>query len=350
MNKNKSNPSRKTYKELILKSGLPLEFEIYMNLINCFIKKERKTCSTNWIQSDYPFVTLNEHAERITRTIDFVVSVTFEKEDFMFHNLYFLIECKSVNVNEKIWLFMLDLCPVEDDIFGVFGGQRPNLYQYSEPIEKIAKSSLRRKKKIDRKKQTILQIIRRGILHCAKGITLGQKKETESHIKSGLHQIRDALHFLAIERFRLFLKRFHPFWCISFIPIIVTNAELRILNPKKVSRISNLRDDAKFDVFSYKVDKLLIRVPQNFILDEYKNDLFNKEYIRQSMTDFGKSLPSYKKERTIRFHMTNFFRNTPTYAWIVNKDCFVNLINEEMKWASCIYPSAQVYKTKKLKK
>lgn len=342
MNKNKGKKSKKTFKELILKSGLPLEFEIYMSLIDCFIKKESKSCSTNWIQSDYPFVTLNEHAEKITRTIDFVVSVTFEREDFMFHNIYFLIECKSVNVNEKKWLFMLDLCPVEDDVFGLFGGHRPTLYQFAEPVEKTTKTYLRKRNmKTERKKQTIQQIVKNKTLHCAKGITLGQQKQTESHIRSGLCQIRDALHLLAIERFRLFLKRFDSFWGIFFIPVIVTNAELRILNPKKVAHISNMQDDTKFDAFSFKVDKLLIRVPQNFMLDEYKYSLFHKKYGKRSMTDFRKSLPMYKEKKSVRFHMTNFFRNTPTYAWIVNKNHFVSLINEEMKWASCIYPETR---------
>ena len=160
-------------------------------------------------------------------------------------------------------------------------------------------------------------------------------------IQSAMHQLRDALHSQAIEGFYLLVTKNEPVQIISLIPILVTNAEIRILNHKKLLEMDEEKEEKAVspDHISIKVPGVLCRVPQDLRLQKMKYDSFIKKYNHINLERFNDALPLYKTNRTFKHHIENFFRCTPKYTYVIHKSVFDDVIKRELKWAKQLKPA-----------
>lgn len=308
--------------EQILHSGMPLEMEAYYILSKLHSNNKIRI---DWIQPDYSFLTTNENWQIIERSIDLVSSMPiFIGFPLPSIQLYFAIECKWVSPKDRIWVFMPDIWIQEDYIFG---GHRPSLFQDAKLYGK-AKTKFGDNKKIPL---------------CAKGLPLSLKNSKNKNkpdigFNTGLHQLRDATHHLMIERFRLFIKTFDPASGICIIPILYTNAEMRILKVDKLNML-DLEEKSKsisFSEITKRSNILLYRTPRNDVTNEKKWGRFKNAYGKYPLKEFENALPEYKKERTVYTHLMNFFRITPTYINIVKQGYLEKYLLDQIEWVKSI--------------
>jgi hypothetical protein len=335
-------------KESLLKSGIPLEVEIYSQLAKLHLNKNANKTQVNWVEAGYSFPSLDKEGNQTTRSIDFIVSIgqTGWDPDFSWL-LYLLIECKSTTQNTP-WLFMADLFPKENDIFGqchtyLYQGKEPSDPQYKREIAKAVIEDVN--KASSPTKNEVKQKAKNRFIPCVRGFDLGKtnRKDNEDDkdaINNGLNQLRDALHSVAIERFASFVKTFDPVRFMCFVPILVTNASVRLLNNSNICPMENISDAISHDDISNDVGSILCRVPPNFSLVKNKYQAFINQYREYDLKYFKKSLPLYRDltKQNIENHMTNFFERTPSYAYVLNKDNLQKTIEYEVNWINQLKP------------
>ena len=315
-----SNPKRAGKREFkakaILTSGIPLEMAVYDFLASGL--------GADWIEPEYEFAALNETGGVIQRSLDFVASVPTSRNplDERSVQLYLLTECKYCNPNELIWLFMPDVAP---KVANIFDDWRPALWQESEPRESVQTGEVPR---------------------CVRGTILGLAEsdgQDETHGKNQrkipilattLHQLRDCLHCLAIERFRLFTKHWSQPRAIVFVPIVVTNAELRVLKPGTLQELLNAGGDSQLplDQITTVTKRLLVRCPSSLGQVDWKWQRFHTAHGNYDLSRIEKGLPAYKRERTIEFHLRNFFTSTPSHIMVVNFEEMPQVLTEVVAW------------------
>lgn len=193
---NSQDSEKKDLKANILASGIPLEMAAYGVLASAL--------DVDWIEPEYDFTTLDETGRVKQHSLDFVASVPTSRDPLNADSihLYILAECKYSNPKERVWLFISDAFPKKDSVFDDW---RPALWQDRAPKEPIST-------------QEIECIVSRGsardaatdqaMPRCVRGAVLGERdgKRLPS-LASAMYQLRDCLHHVAIERFRLFTKQ-----------------------------------------------------------------------------------------------------------------------------------------------
>ena len=291
---------------------------VYDFLVSCL--------DPDWIDPEYEFASLNETGQVIQRSVDFVASVPSSRDphDDKSLQLYLLTECKYCNPKELIWLFMPDVSPKVDNIFGDW---RPALWQDRAPL--MSSDS-------------------RDIQRCVRGAVLGPAKHDDPPqegargknqqklpaLATALHQLRDCLHHVAIERFRLFTKQWSQPQAILFVPIIVTNAELRVLKPGVLQQLLNANGDSQLslDETTTVARRLLVRCPSSLGQVDWKWQRFHNAHGKYDLSQIEKGLPAYKRERSIEFHLRNFFTSTPSYIMVVNFEDVSQVFTEAVNW------------------
>ncbi|MCL4400899.1 hypothetical protein M1316_02925 [Candidatus Parvarchaeota archaeon] len=164
--------------------------------------------------------------------------------------------------------------------------------------------------------------------------------QTAPSLFTGLHQLRDCLHYLAIERFRLFTKQWHQPTLLVFIPVIVTTAELRILKEGSYKIIMSLaQEEINLDTISERAENLLIRCPSSLNQIDFKWNKFHSIYGNYDLRKVERGVPVYKRavnknESSIKHHFINVFSSTPEYITIVTLDNFEKYLKRAINWIS----------------
>ena len=316
--KNNKEKSGEVKLEHILRSGMPLEMEAYYMISN--LKSE---ANIQWIQPDYSFLTTNEKWQTIERSVDFVCSISICLNHPLPHlQLYFVVECKWVSPRDRIWIFMPDFWPQKDH---TFGGHRPSLFQ-DEGLYKKAQNKFADNHQLP---------------FCVKGVSLSYnqkiKHKTDVGFNTGLHQLRDATHSLAIERFRIFTKTFDPASGIFIIPILYTNADMTILRRNMLEKLDTEKstESVSLDEITDSTSILLCRTPRNDTLNKNKWKNFYELY-RDDLSGFENALPIYRRNRSSYRHMMNFFQTTPTYVSIVQQGNLEKYLLSQIEWIKTI--------------
>lgn len=315
-----SDPKRAGKGELkvkaILTTGVPLEMAVYDFLASGL--------DADWIDPEYEFAALNETGGVIQRSLDFVASVPTSRNplDERSVQLYLLTECKYCNPNELIWLFMPDVFPKVGDIFDDW---RPALWQESRPSESVQTGEVPRCVR-----GTILGLAESD----AQDENRGKNQRKIPILATALHQLRDCLHHLAIERFRLFTKHWSQPAAVVFVPIIVTNAELRVLKPGIHKRLLNADGHSPLPLgdITTVTRRLLVRCPSSLDQVDWKWQRFHLAHGHYDLSRVEKGLPAYKRERTVEFHLRNFFTSTPSYVMVVNLEEVSQVFTEVVTW------------------
>lgn len=310
----------------ILATGIPLEMAVH-DLLASDLKAD-------WILPDYDFVTLDESGAAKRRSVDFAVSVPSYPEGLGEETvrLYLLLECKYSDPNKRVWLFMPDVSPKIDT---VFDGWRPALWQDRAPQEPTAPQQVQDIVS----SQTTPHSSDQGIQYCVRGTVLGVKDDEKlPNLTSAMHQLRDCLHSLAIERFRLFTKQWSKPAALIFVPIVVTNAELRLLRPGLYSKLLSSSGDQRrtLNDVSTNSERLLVRCPTALDKVEWNWQRFQSAHGASDLSRFERGLPVYKRERTVESHLKNFFAVAPTYVVVVRLEGLSKLMAEVCSWAKAL--------------
>lgn len=237
--------NRESKPRAILTTGIPLEMAVYDFLT--------QGLEADWIEPEYEFTKLNEDGRAIQRSLDFVASVPTSKDplDQQSVQLYLLTECKYCSPKEFIWLFMPDASP---KAVSPFDDWRPALWQKKTPQPSIQTREMPR-------------CVRGAILGISDGDTEDGKRTKDQRgtpmLATAQHQLRDCLHHIATERFRMFTKQWSQPRALVFVPILVTNAEMRILKPGVHQQLLSADGDSKLSLeeVSIPARRLLIRCP-----------------------------------------------------------------------------------------
>jgi hypothetical protein len=329
----KESQNKKTIARAILSSGIPLEMAVY-DLLATGI-------DTDWIEAEYSFTALNENGIAIQRSVDFVSSTpTYSSPlDERRIRLYFIVECKYCNPEEIIWLFMPNAMPNRGNVFDEW---RPALWQDREPFDPIARSQVAESVKAEIKKASEDCQPQSGtqssdsVPRSVRGTTLNYVKGERGGpvITTAIHQIRDCLHYLSTERFRLFTKEWSQPGAIVFIPVVVTNVDLRLLKPGIHKRLLASKDTRglALDDISIGTSRVLLRCPSSLNQIDWKWDKFNSIHGGHDLSQIEKGLPVYKRDRTIEYHMRNFFKTTPEYVTVVSLEGAMKLFTEVVEW------------------
>jgi len=315
---------RKDLKASILATGIPLEMAVYGILASGL--------NADWIEPGYDFTTLDETASAIQRSVDFVASVPISRDPLeanSFH-LYFLVECKYSAPEKWAWVFMPDAFPKPDPIFDSW---RPSLWQDRAPREPVGTQAIQgtfSERAAGHHKDD------RGLPRCVRGAVLGEEDGKRLPIlSSGMYQLRDCLHHLAIERFRLFTKQWHRPAGLIFVPVVVTNASLQILKPDVYTDLLAAAADKPVELadVATTTERLLVRCPSAQEKVDWNWRRFHAAHSASDLTRIEKGLPHYKRERTIEAHFRNFFASTPAYIVIVRLELLSKLLTEVLTWA-----------------
>jgi len=317
-------------------SGIPLEMTVYDFLIS--------ELKADWIEPEYGFSSLDENLIPIQRSIDFAASVPSEHDpvDPGHIQIYFLIECKYCDPQKLIWLFMPDSTSLSQIVFDEW---RPFLWQDRKPHLPFSEEN----KLIKFPKKIKLAKLSHGqIPKCVRGTTLGFQEESDTinktmknnpkipTISTGLHQLRDCLHYVAIERFRMFTKECDPAAAIILVPLLVTNAELRILKPGIYSRLIKSQSEERLPLIKISTvsKRLLLRCPSSIAQVDWKWQKFHSSHGNYDLSRIETGLPMYKRERTIEFHFRTFFSITPSFVTVINLTEVKKVIAEVIDWAN----------------
>lgn len=329
---------RETTAKSILTSGIPLEMAVYDLLASGF--------DADWIEPEYGFTSLDETGKPIQPSIDFVSSLPTSRDPLEERSiqLYLLTECKYCNPNEVIWILMPDVSLPTKNVFDEW---RPALWQEREPLEPISQAEI---EKIVRRKPAPRPRGKESVPRCVRGATPGlvgsqegkgaqsTEKRNVPALATALHQLRDGLHYLATERFRLFTKQWSQPAAIVFVPVLVTNAELRVLKPGIHQRLlaAQGHERLSLDEVSSAVLRALVRCPRSLKQVDWKWQEFQLAHGKYNLGRVEKGLPAYKRERTIEAHLRNFFSTTPKYVMAVRLEQAKNLLTEVVDWAKSL--------------
>jgi hypothetical protein len=308
--------NRESRPRAILTTGIPLEMAVYDFLT--------QGLDADWIEPEYEFTALDETGRTIQRSVDFVASVPTSRDplDERSVQLYLLTECKYCRPKEFIWLFMPDASPKTAHPFDDW---RPALWQEKTPQPSI---------------QT------REVTRCVRGEILGvSERDTEDRkrtkdqrrmpmLATAQHQLRDCLHHVATERFRMFTKQWSQPRALVFVPILVTGAEMRVLKPGVHQRPLSVDGDPQlpWEEVTTLARRLLVRCPGSLEQVDWKWQRFQMAYGKHDFRRVEEGLPFYKRERTIEFHIRNFFESTPAYVLVVNLGELTQLLGEIVSW------------------
>ncbi len=275
----------------------------------------------DWIEPEYEFPALNEDRLMLQRSVDFVASVNADGGPFSKVQLYFLVECKFAG--QATFLFMEDRAPSHG---GAWDPWRPALWQDKEPVEPAA---------------TVPASLPPQLPKCARGTVLGlghsssdtNKPEKMPGLDTALHQLREGLHSLAIERFRLFTKTWSQPEAIVFVPVVVTNAPLRVFQPGTYQKLIAEQFDLTRDTLLS--ERLLVRCPGRIDHVHWKSERFEEQYHGSDLSRIAAGLPFYKRkeQRNLRFHMSQFFEQAPAYVTVLNLPRLKPLLDETIAWA-----------------
>lgn len=314
---------KKELKGSLLASGIPLEMAVYDLLASGL--------DVDWIEPEYDFTTLDETGAVTQRSVDFVASVPTGRDPLNLEaiQLYILTECKYSNPRERFWLFMPDVFPTMD---ATFGDWRPALWQDRAPreptdpqrIDSIVSGGVAR------------DVTNDGVPRCVRGAVLGDKDGKKlPNLATAIYQLRDCIHHLAIERFRLFTKQWSQPAALVFVPIVVTNAQLQMLKPGAYRRILDSPEDTPFALgdITTTSERILVRCPGSLDKVDWNWQRFQAAHGTYDLNRIEKGLPFYKRERTIEAHLRNFFTTVPSYIMAVRLDEMPKLLTEVVAWA-----------------
>jgi len=322
-NQHCEEPGNKGLKTNILGSGIPLEMAVYSVLASL---------DADWIEPGYVFTTLDENGAVKQRSLDFVVSIPRSRDplDLNGIQLYLLIECKYSDPKERVWLFMPDAFPKQDTIFDAW---RPSLWQDRTPLTPMSPEEIEKIVSGEGARNP-----RSGGPRCVRGTVLGQKEGNRiPTLTSATHQLRDCLHHLAIDRFRLFTKQWSKPAALVFVPIVITNSELRILKPDVYGELAAHPDSSQklADITSIS-RRVLVRCPGGLDHVDWNWQRFWDTHHAYDMSRVEKGLPFYKRERTLEHHIRRFFATVPAYITVIHFDEISNLLEEVISWVKSL--------------
>lgn len=325
MNESKASQGapKKELQGSLLASGIPLEMAVYDLLAS--------DLDADWIEPEYEFTTLDETGTVKQRSVDFVASVPIGRDPLNTESihLYILTECKYSNPRERTWLFMPDVFPTVEMTFGDW---RPALWQDRPPREPLDTT------RIDGivSQKVARGNINDGLTRCVRGAVLGEKDGKKLPIlTSGISQLRDCLHHLALERVRLFTKQWSKPAALVFVPIVITNAQLHVLKPEAYRHILDGPKGAPFAISDVTTacERILVRCPSSLDKVDWNWQRFQAAHGTYDLSRVEKGLPFYKRERTIEAHFRNFFTTAPSYITVVRLNEMPKFLAEVLAWA-----------------
>jgi hypothetical protein len=246
----------KNWKNLLLKSGLPFEYEVKQKFVE-------NQC-TVW--DEYQYSKLDEN------NIEKDFSYDLDANYWRGCSIDFMIECKY-KTKETDWFFLPDSYAyqdevVSDDFFNITD------YFVNERF-KFGRTNFREKEYL-------------GPL-CQKGVEIFENNYVESNIRKAINQISYAFVEKIIQGIdeQLNVETFYDTAFVS-IPIIVTNAKLNIINVdistqdiKKANKVEDISEQKSFVVHRRKISNDLKKHNLKK-LNEYFNST-NKEYAEKHL-------------------------------------------------------------------
>ena len=256
MNEKKSSKEKKKWKDALLSSGLPLEYEIaeVLKKFNYEIKGE------------YPYSRKNEKGIYSERSVDiYAVKKLYHNKNRLWGRIHLLIECKYSHEN-KYWVF--SLLPEEQL------GYQSFINIFDSFARNIPKNGL---------------ICNINTKRCFKGVEIknnDHKKGDETSIKSGIHQLKFAIPKLVstvIEnQFNIYKKNES---LIDFCGLILaTTADLWVLN--KDTTINKIKKSNSLKEVMTNTKEVIISQKNGPELDSY---------IMEVISDLGDKIPDIEK-------------------------------------------------------
>jgi hypothetical protein len=224
---------------------------------------------------------------------------------------------------------MQDVFPTVD---ATFGDSRPALWQDRAPRDPIDAQGI----DSNISGRIARDVTNDGVPRCVRGAVLGKTNGDKlPNLATAIYQLRDCVHHLAIERFRLFTKQWSQPAALVFVPIVVTNAQLQMLKPKASRRILDSPGGTPFDFgdMTTASERILVRCPGSLDKVDWNWQRFQAAYGTYDLSRIEQGLPFYKRERTIEGHLRRFFTTVPSYIMVVRLDEMSKLLAEVVAWA-----------------
>jgi hypothetical protein len=122
---------------------------------------------------------------------------------------------------------------------------------------------------------------------------------------------------------------------LVFVPILVTNAEMRILKPGVHQQLLSADGDSQLPLeeVTTLAPRVLVRCPRSLEQVDWKWQRFQMAHGKHDLRRVEEGLPFYERERTVEFHIRNFFGSTPAYILVANLGELAELLGEIVSWA-----------------
>ena len=258
------------WKDLLLKSGLPLEFEVKERFI-------KKGC-TVWDE----FIYTREDEERKEKEFSYDLDVNFWNGC----SVDLMVECKY-KVKDSNWFFLPDYYAYQEDI-------------YPDDVFYIGDYFVHERFRFSRVEQSGKEFI--GPL-CLKGIEILDNDYLEINIRKAINQVSYAFIDKFIEAIDEQLHT-ETFYDLAFIkvPLIITNAKLNLIN-KEVT-IKSIKNATKIED---------VATQYNFLIHRNRISKDLKEHNRRKLEKYFQSIDSERAEKYLN-HESKFLDSFISYA------------------------------------
>jgi len=254
--------SEKNWKHHLLKSGLPFEYEIK----ECFVKNN----CTVWDEYSY----LKEDENKVEKEFSYDLDVNYWTGNY---SMTFMVECKYKTEPTK-WFFLPDPYSYQDDI---------TQNSFLHPIDYFTENKFLFKLHPFCNVQSPLGPF------CLKGVEIYQNQFLETNIFKAINQ----LSFAFIEQLIISIEsqlEVFPETVFFNIPIIVTNAELYLINEKLTT--ADIENSENIEEVSERHDFLFFHNKIGESLKKYNSETLTQFFKFKGEETFNTKNKSFTKD------------------------------------------------------
>lgn len=281
-----TNKSNKNWKDALLKTSLPLEYLVAEKL-------SKLRCG---IQGEYHYLRPNEQGILSEFSVDiWAVSSLLKKNNVMWGNLNYLIECKYCYPSVK-WLFAPHTKTDTQHLFEI---------SIIHTLDRLCTKQIWDKKPLWR-------LIKQFPL-CFKGVELHPNDATAQNIERGRSQLRYGLTRLAVHLSETQMMHLHDedLYLEFVCPILVTTADLYVL--KAGLNLDDFKNADSPANIATKVSALILTNPYSHLFSTYSDEILSD--LHKKKPDINTRLEQLKKLKTKMSGQLEDNRNISESFW-----------------------------------
>jgi len=285
---------KKDWKNLLLSSGVPLEYSIKSILENLGIDRP----------SEFSYIKRNEYGQDITFSVDIYANKLLHSNIF----LEFFVECKYRHDNVK-WIFT----PSKYEVF--FGPEFRDIF--------IILDHCNEKLKIN--SEEINEFHNLYDL-CGKGIEILPNASNPEGIKRGIYQLKYCIVHKIVDSLKHQINKWlgSKEHCFILVPILVTTAQLWRM--KEGATLEGIRESEDIEEICEKKDILLLHEEPNPTLIGHTLEHIMSNLTQGEMNILDEKLKKNWREEGLRFYMSYVANNFPSMFLIINYSRFEKAI------------------------